>query len=117
MMPRLIADSISTWTSMLNWSSNRTLTRFCIRRWSAMSMDKNARIYVAGHRGLVGSAILDEFRARGFTHAFGRTRAELNLLDQQAVEHFFDKERPACVILAAARVGGIKANDNFPATF
>jgi GDP-L-fucose synthase len=82
-----------------------------------MSMDKNARIYVAGHRGLVGSAILNELRARGFLHAFGRTRAELNLLDQRAVEDFFDKERPAYVILAAARVGGIKANDNFPATF
>src|SRR5436309_14504816 len=82
-----------------------------------MSIDKNARIYVAGHRGLVGSAILNELRTRGFTNAFGRTRAELNLLDQHAVEQFFAKERPDFVVLAAARVGGIKANDSYPATF
>src|SRR5262245_39591534 len=82
-----------------------------------MTLDKSARIYVAGHRGLVGIAICNELRTRGFSSVIGRTRAELNLLDQQAVEHFFDKERPAYVVLAAARVGGIKANDSYPATF
>jgi GDP-L-fucose synthase len=84
---------------------------------AAMSLDKSAPIYVAGHRGLVGSAIFSELRARGFGNVVGRTRAELDLLDQQAVEHFFDKERPAYVLLTAARVGGIKANDTYPATF
>jgi GDP-L-fucose synthase len=80
-------------------------------------MEKDARIYVAGHRGLVGSAILHELRSEGFTHVFARTRAELDLIDQQSVEHFFDKERPDYVFLAAARVGGIKANSTYPATF
>src|SRR5438128_2637587 len=80
-------------------------------------MEKDARIYVAGHRGLVGSAILHELQSLGFTNAFGRTRAELDLIDQKAVEHFFDKERPEYVFLAAARVGGIKANSSYPATF
>jgi GDP-L-fucose synthase len=80
-------------------------------------MEKDARIYVAGHRGLVGSAILHELRSQSFNHVFGRTRAELDLIDQQAVEHFFDKERPDYVFLAAAHVGGIKANSTYPATF
>ena len=80
-------------------------------------MEKNARIYVAGHRGLVGSAILKELRRQGFASAFGRARSELDLLDSVAVTEFFDKERPEFVFLAAARVGGIKANDTYPATF
>src|SRR5688572_10862284 len=80
-------------------------------------MEKNARIYVAGHRGLVGSAILKELQRQGFANAFGRTRSELDLLDSVAVAEFFDKERPEFVFLAAARVGGIKANDAYPATF
>ena len=80
-------------------------------------MDKNARIYVAGHRGLVGSAILRELRNAGHAAVFGRTRAELNLLDGEEVRRFFEAERPDYVFLAAARVGGIKANDSFPATF
>jgi GDP-L-fucose synthase len=80
-------------------------------------MEKNARIYVAGHRGLVGSAILKELRQQGFENVFGRARSELDLLDPAAVAEFFDKERPEFIFLAAARVGGIKANDTFPATF
>src|SRR5687767_8423781 len=80
-------------------------------------MEKNARIYVAGHRGLVGSAILKEVRQQGFGNVFGQTRSELDLLDPAAVAEFFDKERPEFIFLAAARVGGIKANDTFPATF
>jgi GDP-L-fucose synthase len=80
-------------------------------------MEKNSRIYVAGHRGLVGSAILKDLRNQGFSNAFGRTRSELDLLDSVAVQEFFDKERPEYVFLAAARVGGIKANDTYPASF
>jgi GDP-L-fucose synthase len=82
-----------------------------------MTLEKNARIYVAGHRGLVGSAIFRELEHRGFASVIGRTRAELDLTNQEAVEHFFDKERPEYVFLAAARVGGIKANDSYPASF
>lgn len=82
-----------------------------------MSLSRGARIFVAGHRGLVGSAVLAEFRARGFAGAFGRARAELDLLNQEAVTRFFEAERPDYVVLAAARVGGIKANDDYPATF
>jgi len=82
-----------------------------------VELDKNARIYVAGHRGLVGSAILRELKQRGFTRAAGKSRAELDLLDAPAVRRFFEAERPEYVFLAAARVGGIKANDTFPASF
>lgn len=82
-----------------------------------MGMDRNARIYVAGHGGLVGSALVRELRGKGFTKVFGRSRAELDLLDGPSVAEFFDKERPEYVFLAAARVGGIKANDSYPATF
>jgi GDP-L-fucose synthase len=80
-------------------------------------MEKSARIFVAGHRGLVGSAIFKELHQQGFQNAFGRTRSELDLLNFAAVSEFFDKARPEYVLLAAARVGGIKANDTYPATF
>jgi GDP-L-fucose synthase len=80
-------------------------------------MHKNAKIYVAGHRGLVGSAIFKELREQGYERVMGRTRAELDLLDGEAVRVFFASEKPDYVFLAAARVGGIKANDSFPATF
>jgi GDP-L-fucose synthase len=80
-------------------------------------MDKNAKIYVAGHRGLVGSAIFKELQNQGFARVIGRSRSELNLLDAEAVRAFFQTEKPDFVFLAAARVGGIKANDSFPATF
>lgn len=82
-----------------------------------MVLDKDARIYVAGHRGLVGSALFNELRAQGFRNVFGRSRSELDLLDAPAVTRFFEKERPEYVFLAAARVGGIKANDAYPASF
>lgn len=72
---------------------------------------------MAGHRGLVGSAILSELHRQGFRGAFGRSRSELDLLDNTAVSAFFERERPEYVFLAAARVGGIKANDSYPATF
>jgi GDP-L-fucose synthase len=73
-------------------------------------MDKNETIYVAGHRGMVGSAVVRKLQAEGFTNILTRTRAELDLLDRQAVRAFYEKERPAVVVDAAAKVGGIVAN-------
>ena len=80
-------------------------------------MEKNAKIYVAGHRGLVGSAIWDNLKAKGYTNLVGRTHAELDLLDGVAVKRFFDAERPEYVVLAAAFVGGIMANSIYRADF
>ena len=74
------------------------------------ALDKQSKIYVAGHRGLVGSAIWKNLEERGFTNLVGRTHAELDLLDGAAVHRFFDEERPDAVVLAAAHVGGIMAN-------
>lgn len=80
-------------------------------------MDKGARIYVAGHRGLVGSAIVRRLQQEGYDNLILRTSAELDLRDQPAVAAFFQKERPEYVFLAAAKVGGIVANSSFPAEF
>ncbi len=82
-----------------------------------MTLDKNAKIYVAGHRGLVGSAIWNNLLQRGYTNLVGRTHSELDLTDQQAVKRFFDEERPEAVVLAAAFVGGIMANSLYRADF
>lgn len=80
-------------------------------------MNKSARIYVAGHRGLVGSALLRGLAGAGYSNIVTRTHAELELLDQQAVQDFFINERPEYVFLAAAKVGGIYANNTYPADF
>ena len=80
-------------------------------------MDKTAKIYVAGHRGLVGSAILGRLQAEGYDNLVVRTSAELDLRNQAAVAGFFAQEKPEYVFLAAARVGGIVANNIFPAEF
>lgn len=80
-------------------------------------MDKQAKIYVAGHRGLVGSAIVRNLKKKGYDNVIGRTHEELDLLEQQQVRDFFKKERPDYVVLAAARVGGINANNTRPADF
>lgn len=80
-------------------------------------MDKNSKIYVAGHRGLVGSAIWNNLLQRGYTNLVGRTHAELDLLDGAAVKQFFDDEQPEYVVLAAAHVGGIMANNIYRADF
>ena len=69
-------------------------------------LSKNAKIYIAGHRGLVGSAIWDNLMQRGYTNLIGRTHSELDLTDQYAVRRFFDEEHPEAVVLAAAFVGG-----------
>ena len=80
-------------------------------------MGSNARIYVAGHRGLVGSAITRRLQADGATNLILRTHAELDLIDQRAVDAFFAEEQPEYVFLAAAKVGGIHANNTYPAEF
>ena len=80
-------------------------------------MNKNSRIYVAGHRGLVGSAFVRCLSERGYTNLLTRTHAELDLTNQADVENFFQSEKPEHVFLAAARVGGIKANNTYPADF
>lgn len=80
-------------------------------------MDKNAKIYVAGHRGLVGSAIWNNLKAKGYINLVGCTHRELDLLDGAAVKAFFDAEQPEYVILAAAKVGGIMANNVYRADF
>ena len=79
--------------------------------------DKTAKIYVAGHRGMVGSAIVRALNERGFENLILRTSQELDLREQTQVREFFNKERPAYVFLAAAKVGGIVANDTYPAEF
>jgi GDP-L-fucose synthase len=80
-------------------------------------MNKDSRVYIAGHRGLVGSAIVRQLEARGFTNLILRTSSELDLTNQASVQDFFTKEKPEYVILAAAKVGGIHANNTYPADF
>lgn len=80
-------------------------------------MEKSSRIFVAGHRGLVGSAICRELVRQGFTSLVLRAHAELDLTDRPAVLEFFRREQPEFVFLAAAEVGGILANDTYPADF
>lgn len=80
-------------------------------------MQKDSKIYIAGHRGLVGSAIWDNLKNKGYTNLVGRTHAELDLLDGAAVKTFFDENQPEYVVLAAAHVGGIMANNTYRADF
>ena len=80
-------------------------------------MNKNSKIYIAGHRGLVGSAIVNNLKAKGYTNVIAKTHAELDLLDQHAVASFFESEKPEYVFLAAAKVGGIVANNTYRADF
>ena len=80
-------------------------------------MKKTSRIYVAGHRGLVGSALMRCLGEKGYENIITRTHAELDLMDQKAVQEFFSREKPEYVFLAAAKVGGILANNTYPAEF
>lgn len=80
-------------------------------------MNKQTKIYIAGHRGMVGSAIWRKFEAEGYTNLVGKTSSELDLKNQQAVTEFFETEKPEVVIDAAARVGGILANNDYPYQF
>jgi len=82
-----------------------------------MPSDLNQKIYVAGHRGMVGSAVVRNLEAKGFTNFVTRTHAELDLTNQEAVKDFFEREKPNQVYLAAAKVGGIHANSTYPAEF
>ncbi len=82
-----------------------------------MSLDPKQKIYVAGHRGMVGSAIIRNLQSKGFRNIVTRTHAELDLTNQEAVKVFFEQEKPDQVYLAAARVGGIHANNTYPAEF
>ena len=82
-----------------------------------MTLNKNSKIYVAGHHGLVGSAIWNNLKSRGYTNLVGRTHQELDLMDPVAVRQFFDEEQPDAVVLAAAHVGGIMANLQYRADF
>ncbi|MEG1620164.1 MAG: GDP-L-fucose synthase [Eubacterium sp.] len=80
-------------------------------------MEKQSKIYVAGHRGLVGSAIVRNLEEKGYTHIIKRTHNALDLINQKEVFDFFEKEKPEYVFLAAAKVGGINANNTYPADF
>jgi GDP-L-fucose synthase len=80
-------------------------------------IDKSDKIFIAGHRGMVGDALIRRFEAEGFANLPIRDRSELDLADEDAVQNFFAQEKPAIVILAAAKVGGIKANNDFPVEF
>lgn len=80
-------------------------------------MEENTRIYIAGHRGMVGSAVWRNLESKGFTNLIGRTSSELDLRNQQEVARFFETEKPQVVIDAAARVGGILANNDYPYQF
>ena len=80
-------------------------------------MNLDDKIYVAGHRGLVGSAIVRSLERKGYKNVIGRTHSELDLKDQVAVRNFFETEKPDVVVLAAAKVGGINANNTAPADF
>lgn len=80
-------------------------------------MNKESKIYVAGHAGLVGSAVVRCLKRKGYSNIIGKRSAELNLINQKEVEDFFAKEKPEYVILAAAKVGGINANNTYPAEF
>ena len=80
-------------------------------------IDLNAKIYIAGHRGMVGSAIVKQLTEAGYQNLLMRTHSELDLIDQAAVRNFMQQERPDIVILAAAKVGGIHANNEYPAEF
>ncbi len=92
-----------------------------LQAWSGAArgacMDREAKVYVAGHRGLVGSALVRRLETAGSERIVKRTHSELDLIDQRAVERFFAHERPAYVFLAAAKVGGILANSTYPAEF
>lgn len=84
---------------------------------NAVRLNKSDKIFVAGHRGMVGSAIVRRLRAEGFSNLVTRDRSQLDLADESAVAKFFTEERPSIVIVAAAKVGGIKANNDFPVEF
>lgn len=90
---------------------------FLKEREQSMALNKSSRIFVAGHKGLVGSAIVRNLKQKGYKNILERDRGQLDLMSPTAVEKFFKDEKPDCVILAAAKVGGIHANNTYPADF
>ena len=111
------------WPSVTAFAIKRKARTFSIRLLRAFAlhlsatMQKTDRIYIAGHRGLAGSAIHRELQRAGYASIVTRTSAELNLRERDTVRTFFEKERPQVVAVAAAKVGGIKANNDFPVEF
>src|SRR5690606_93082 len=85
--------------------------------YKSTMLSKTSKIYISGHKGMVGSAIWRALEARGYGNLIGRTSKELDLRNQQEVSDFFQQERPEIVIAAAARVGGILANNEYPYQF
>lgn len=98
-------------------TDSSSITTSLAHTFEPQALERNGRFYVAGHRGLVGSAIWRLLEARGFTNLIGRTSAELDLRNRDAVFAFFRQEKPRYVVLAAAKVGGILANDTYPVEF
>ena len=88
-----------------------------LTRETTVQLKKSDKIFVAGHRGMVGSALVRRFEAEGFTNLLTRDRSQIDLGDESAVARFFAEVRPDIVILAAAKVGGIKANNDYPVEF
>lgn len=107
--PRILITLLITLTALLYPQ--------CAHSEEPRAMDPSSKIYVAGHNGLVGSAIVRELQRLGYSHIITRTSAELDLRNQREVLSFFEAEKPEYVFLAAAKVGGIKANNDFPADF
>src|SRR5690606_23495533 len=101
--------------SAMRWSAGTATGRSTTT--SERPMDKGAKIFVAGHRGMVGSALVRRLRSGGYTNLLLRTRAELDLLDQAAVRTFLREHRPDYIYVAAAKVGGIHANNTYRAEF
>src|SRR5687768_10622121 len=112
-MPRKYPPTSFRWTLVLATCEPHNFSIAFV----GMNIEKSSRIFVAGHRGLVGSAIWRELDRQGFDHLLTRTRAELNLLDTLAVERFYSESQPEFVFVAAAKVGGIFANERQPASF
>ena len=111
---QVIRNSFALWQSMTE--NLQSVKKHYVRR-NGIMMEKDAKIYVAGHRGMVGSAIVRELERQGYTNIITRTHKELDLCRQDAVEAFFAEEKPEYVFLAAAKVGGIVANQNALADF
>jgi GDP-L-fucose synthase len=99
------------------YSKSMALVWLLVKKIKSVSKDLSQKIYVAGHRGMVGFAIVRNLQAKGFTNIVTRTHAQLDLTNQAQVKAFFEQEKPAQVYLAAAKVGGIHANNTFPAEF
>jgi GDP-L-fucose synthase len=99
------------------FETSELVDKYSLATFSSVQLDLDAKIYVAGHGGLVGSAIWRELERRGFSNLIGKTRAELNLIDQNAVKEFYAREKPDFVFVAAGKVGGIIPNSSKPAEF